>query len=202
MTTNAGKRTRGPRGSTGPGQSAGRSRTSAARLVRAPESPVGAAPAGGPGPVRATSRWTSRAAVLTLVVAVLLVSYASSLRAFLVQRAHINQVQTEIARTQAQIEALEDEKAKWEDPAYVEQQARQRLGYVLPGERTYLVLDEDGQPLRPASNLDDPDDVLSTTPTAWWSQAWESVELAGDPPRVTPPPETRIDGAAENSEKP
>jgi hypothetical protein len=132
--------------------------------------------------------------VLVLVLAVLTVSYASSLRAYLQQRSHINDLKASIAQHEANIDALESEKKRWEDPAYVEQQARERLGYVMPGEKTYLVLGEDGQPLEPAAELDDPAAVLSTTPTAWWSDGWASVELAGDPPKATKPPVTQIDG--------
>ena len=97
-----------------------------------------------------------------LVLAVLTVSYASSLRAYLQQRAHINDLKTQIAQHEANIDALEAEKDRWEDPAYVEKQARERLGYVMPGEKTYLVLGEDGKPLEPASQLQDPSTVIST----------------------------------------
>jgi hypothetical protein len=43
------------------------------------------------------SRFTGRAAVLVLVLAVLTVSYASSLRAYLQQRAHIGDLKAQIA---------------------------------------------------------------------------------------------------------
>jgi hypothetical protein len=36
--------------------------------------------------------------------------------------------------------------------------------------------------------------VLDTTPTPWWSDAWESVELAGHPPKPAKPPAAEIDG--------
>jgi cell division protein FtsB len=143
---------------------------------------------------RPRSRLTGRAAVLVLVLAVLTVSYASSLRAYLQQRSHINDLKASIAQREGAIDDLEDEKARWEDPAYVEKQARERLGYVMPGEKTYLVLDENGQPLEPASELQDPATVLASTPTPWWSDGWASVELAGDPPKVGRPPASEIDG--------
>jgi cell division protein FtsB len=140
------------------------------------------------------SRLTGRAAVLVLVLAVLTVSYASSLRAYLQQRSHINDVRASIAEHDATIDALEAEKERWDDPAYVRQQARERLGYVMPGEKTYLVLGEDGQPLEPAAELQDPSQVLPSRPVAWWSTGWDSVELAGDPPKVARPLATEIDG--------
>jgi cell division protein FtsL len=132
--------------------------------------------------------------VLVLVLAVLTVSYASSLRAYLEQRSQINELKTQIAQHEANIDALETEKDRWADPAYVQKQARERLGYVMPGEKTYLVLGEDGKPLEPAAALQDPDAVISSKPTAWWSDGWASVELAGNPPKAGKPPASEIDG--------
>jgi hypothetical protein len=132
--------------------------------------------------------------VLVLVLAVLTVSYASSLRAYLQQRSHINDLKGQIALHEANIDALETEKDRWEDPAYQAQQARARLGYVMPGEKTYLVLGEDGEPLEPQAELEDPATVLASKQTPWWDDAWESVELAGHPPKVGKPPASEIDG--------
>src|SRR3954451_8376826 len=177
---------RGPRGRTGPGRGPGAPRPARAAAER-------------PQPVPATgerprSRLTGRAAVLVLVLAVLTVSYASSLRAYLQQRSHINELKTSIAQHEADIDALETEKARWDDPAYVRAQARARLGYVMPGEKTYLVLDENGQPLEPQAELQDPTTVIRSTDTPWWDDAWASVELAGAPPKAPRPPVTSIDG--------
>ena len=47
------------------------------------------------------------------------------------------------------------------------------------------------------SQPDDPAEVLSTTPTPWWSDAWSSVELAGHPPKPAKPLATQIDGSNE-----
>jgi len=186
-------RNRGPRGRTGPGRGRGGAGRGGARPPAGPT----AADSGDEAPPR--SRLTSRAAVLLLVVAVLMVSYASSMKAFLEQRAHINDLKVQITEREANIDSLEAEKDRWLDPAFVEQQARARLGYVMPGERTYLVLDENGNALQPQSDLDDPAEVLSTTPTPWWSDAWASVELAGHPPKAARPPAAEIDGSNENT---
>ena len=180
---------RGPRGRTGPGRGPGAPRPARPVPTRPARATTAAADAGRP-----RSRLTGRAAVLVLVLAVLTVSYASSLRAYLQQRSHINDLKASIARHEADIDALESEKERWDDPAYVRQQARERLGYVMPGEKTYLVLGEDGKPLEPAAELEDPATVISTTQQPWWDDAWASVELAGNPPKATKPPATEIDG--------
>ena len=91
-----------------------------------------------------------------LVLAVLMVSYASSMRAYFEQRHHMDDVQRDIAESRANIKALQREKARWDDPAYVRAQARQRFGWVLPGEIAYQVIDEDGKPLDHDDSLTNP----------------------------------------------
>lgn len=143
-------------------------------------------------------RLTGRAAVLVLVLGLLAVSYASSMRAFLDQRERIGDLKVAIAERQSDIDRLEREKRRWRDAEFVQSQARQRFGYLEPGETGYQVIDEDGEPLAPSSALSDPDEVVpEPVPTAWWESAWRSVELAGDPPRVQTPA-TRLDAPVED----
>lgn len=180
---------RRPRGRTGPGRSTGGpGGTGTTARVRAATRSPGDVPARRP-------RLTGRAAVLVLVLAVLAVSYASSMRAFLHQRAEIAELKAQIAERKAAIDDLEREKKRWQDPAFVQSQARERLGYVMQGETPFVVL-SDGEPLTAAAELSDPDDVPQPAPEAWWVDAWESVELAGHPPKDGPPPAAEIDGTA------
>ncbi|WP_182525944.1 FtsB family cell division protein [Nocardioides dongkuii] len=179
-----------PPGRTGPGRTPG--------TGRGGRRPVPAATAGRDAPVR--PRPTGRLAILVLVLAVLAVSYASSLRAFLQQREDINELQSQIAERQRNIDDLAREKRRWQDPAYVVQEARKRLGYVMPGETAYVALDEDGEPLEAGAALGDPSAIDPPEPRAWWTDAWGSVELAGDPPAEEPPPLTRIDGSEEDQQ--
>ena len=124
--------------------------------------------------------------VLVLVLALLTISYASSMKAYLQQRSHISDLKDQIALRRANIVGLEKEKQRWQDPAFVRQQAR-GLGYVNPGETAYRVLDADGEPIEQDSTLTDPSTVATQAPTAWWSTAWQSVEVAGNPPRQATP---------------
>jgi cell division protein FtsB len=178
-----------PPGRTGPGRVPGRG---GARTGAAPTTARAAAT----GPER-RPRLTGRAAILVMVVAVLAVSYASSMRAYLAQRAENNAYLEEIAERSANIDDLEREKRRWDDPAYVRAQARERLSYVIPGEISYIVLDEDGNPLESESELSDPAAVDPKDPEPWWGPAWESVQLAGKPPKQEPPPLAEIDGSDE-----
>ena len=117
-----------------------------------------------------------------LVMAVLTVSYASSLKAYLQQRQHITELKAQIAQSEADIDALEREKTRWRDSAYIQSQARARFGYVMPGETSYVVLGADGKPLQSETALTPKRDVLVKEPTAWYQTAWDSVLLAGNPP--------------------
>ncbi len=118
-----------------------------------------------------------------------------SLKAYLQQRQHIAELKAEIAQSEADIDALEREKARWRDPAYVQSQARARFGYVMPGETSYVVLGADGKPLEAETSLRPRQEVLAKEPTAWFETAWNSVLLAGNPPapEEKPKPLDQID---------
>ncbi len=142
---------------------------------------------------RQRSRLTGRAAILVLVLAVLAVSYASSLRAYLQQRHQIDTLEAQIAEREASIGDLEREKDRWDDPAFVMQEAR-KSGYVLPGETPFVAVDADGNPLTD-TELDDPSTVGDHEAPAWYDGVWTSVLVAGHPPtKIPPPPEKRIVG--------
>ncbi|HEY3530083.1 MAG TPA: septum formation initiator family protein [Nocardioides sp.] len=137
-------------------------------------------------PEQRRSRFTGRAMVLVLVLSVLTISYASSLKAYFQQHSQITQLRSQIASSQSSIDRLESEKARWQDPAYVREQARARFGYLMPGQTSYVVIGEDGKPLAAQSTLSDPRTSATSTPTAWWTTEWRSVQLAGDPPAAKP----------------
>jgi cell division protein FtsB len=136
-------------------------------------------------------RFTNRMAILVVVLAVLVVSYASSMRAYLQQRSHMADLRAQIVSSERDIAALEREKRRWKDDAYVETQARERFGWVLPGETSYQVIDRDGKPLERADELTDPDSVAREVPDPWWDKVYGTVEAA-DHPKKAPTPVTKI----------
>jgi cell division protein FtsB len=139
----------------------------------------------------ARPRFTNRMAILVVVIAVLVVSYASSMRAYLEQRSHINDLRAQLASSDRDIKALEREKRRWQDDAYVESQARERFGWVMPGETSYQVVDRNGNPLEKDNELTDPSSVARTVPDPWWGKVYGSLEAA-DHPKKAPTPATRI----------
>ncbi len=122
-----------------------------------------------------------------LVLAVLMVSYASSMRAYLEQKEHLSALRASIEESKANIADLEREKKRWDDPAYVEAQATQRFGWVMPGEIGYQVIGQDGEPLDHEDSLSNPDALTVTNEPQWWETAWGSVVAAGHPEDVPVP---------------
>jgi cell division protein FtsB len=140
-------------------------------------------------------RLTGRAAILVLVLAVLMVSYASSMRAYLEQRRHLAALSQDISESRVKISDLEREKKRWNDPAYVRTVAHQRFGWVLPGEIGFQVLDDNGEPLGHQDTLSDPGSVTEANRPLWWKSAWGSVVEAGKPEidaQDRPQPVTKI----------
>lgn len=143
-------------------------------------------PATASGGAVARPRLTARAAVLVLVLAALVVSYASSLRAYFEQRQQIQLLQSSIRSSQAHITEMQREKQRWGDKAYVIAQARARFNFGFPGEIGYQVLDANGKPLDHADTLSDPKPVGDGKPE-WWQTTLASIDTAGHPPHVATP---------------
>jgi len=128
----------------------------------------------------AKTRFTNRMVVFVLVVLVLVVSYASSMRAYLRQSGQIHGLQAQIASSQKQARHLRSQQQRWKDPAYIKQQARLRFGWVMAGETAYGVLDANGQPLQGTDKLGRAV-VPVSTPEAWWSKQYDSLQAADHP---------------------
>ncbi|GAA1738927.1 hypothetical protein GCM10009710_19030 [Aeromicrobium alkaliterrae] len=123
--------------------------------------------------------------VLLAVMVLLVASYTAQVHTWWQQRQEIRATTAEIEIRQATIDGLEDDAARFDDPAYVEQQARERFGWVLPGEVGYRVIDADGQVEGDVPQLADPP---SDAEPAWYGQLWESVKVSGQKPEPKAPP--------------
>lgn len=73
------------------------------------------------------------------VLAVLII--APSIAKYTAQQQQIEQLAAQNAAKQAQVDRLNDTIADWNDPNYIKAQARDRLLYVMPGETSYLIID-------------------------------------------------------------
>lgn len=130
---------------------------------------------------------TYRLAVLGATLAVLMISFVSGYSVYLNQQRAIAEAKAEIAAHEAEIYRLNDELRRWQDPAYVRAQARDRLGWVLPGEVGYRVIDADGNVIGGTVDTINPDDSAATR--VWYEALWLSIDAADRPvPRTSGSP--------------
>lgn len=167
-------------GARGPGRSSSR-RPGGSRPAGRPTTPRAAA-SGRPTKRRRAPQFTTRAVLLMSVLLLLLASYTSSLHAWWQQRGEIQSLKAEKAMREAAIEELTDTEARWEDPAFVEAQARERFGWVMPGEVGYRVIGSDGRVQGDVPALDEPPDPAQRP---WYSSLWGSTKEAGIPPEAS-----------------
>ncbi|MEG9225107.1 FtsB family cell division protein [Aeromicrobium sp. Sec7.5] len=117
--------------------------------------------------------------VLLAVMVLLIASYTASLHTWWQQQQEIRATEAKIETQKTAIAELEDDAERWEDPAYIEQQARARFGWVLPGEVGYRVVDADGEVEGDVPQLAEPP---SAKAPQWYEKLWDSTKVAGQEP--------------------
>jgi len=115
-----------------------------------------------------TTRLTSRAAVLAVVICAIALSLAYPVREYLAQRQQIDQLVATRQAMQAQVKNLEAQQAKLSDRTYIEQLAQQELDMCFPGTQCYVV--EGSQPLLNGTP------APKAGPAPWYGRLWQSVE--------------------------
>jgi cell division protein FtsB len=118
-----------------------------------------------------------RAAVFAGVMVVLAVLLAPALRSYVAQQQQIAALKQHVADQRATVADLEQQRAAWNDPAYIKAQARSRLKFVMPGERAYNVIDAPNKPVEKASPVKAATRTVSGD-RPWFGDLWRSVQIA------------------------
>lgn len=124
-----------------------------------------------------------RAAILAAVVCVLTLTIAGPVRTYFGQRTEMKQLKATEEQLRTQIAELEQQKIKLADPVFVAAQARERLGFVMPGEIPYQVQ------LPPGSAAPATPGVETATANPdqpWYTALWGTI--ADKPYGVAPAP--------------
>ncbi|KLO31524.1 septation inhibitor protein [Mycolicibacter heraklionensis] len=126
-----------------------------------------------------------RAVILAAVMCVLTLTVAGPVRTFFAQHAEMKQ-QSQLETTlHRQITDLQQQKANLDDPAHIRAQARQRLGFVMPGEIPYQV-QLPASPEVPGEPGAEPLAAPSGDP--WYTALWHTIADAPHPPPPPPAP--------------
>jgi cell division protein FtsB len=92
------------------------------------------------------------------------------------QRRDVADLEQLVREKEMAIDDLEKQRARWEDPAYIRAQARERLFYVMPGDISFIVISDVPIVERP---LEKPSTAVQSTESDWVRGLFNSVMVAG-----------------------
>jgi cell division protein FtsL len=115
-------------------------------------------------------RLTSRAAVLAAVICAITLTLAYPVREYIAQRRQISQLGAQQQSLYVQLSRLRVQEQRLNDPAYIEQLARDQLHMCLPKQTCYVIING-----KPAAGLIQP---RSASPSPWYDRLWQSVRQA------------------------
>lgn len=84
-------------------------------------------------------RRSGRAFALFIILFLLALVLAPPTKQYFIQRAQISALKAQLVSDNRTLDAARKELLLWQDPQYIKSQARERLHFVLPGERQYIV---------------------------------------------------------------
>jgi cell division protein FtsB len=132
----------------------------------------------------------AQAFTLAALAVVAIFSVAPELQTWYTQQVQIADLKKQNEATRQSLIQMKDDLKRWDDPAYVRAQARNRLYYVMPGEISFLVMDANkvvasdtsntvGSALAQARNSASVSKKVSTTKSNWTANLVETVVRAG-----------------------
>ena len=86
-------------------------------------------------------RTNNRALAFIAILFVLTLAIAPPVKHYFTQRAQISALESQLSADNVALQKAREELLRWQDPEYIKSQARERLHFVLPGERQYIVVD-------------------------------------------------------------
>ncbi len=84
-------------------------------------------------------RTSNRVLALSAIFFVLALTIAPPVKHYFTQRAQISALKAQLSADNTALQNAREELTLWQDPEYIKSQARERLHFVLPGERQYIV---------------------------------------------------------------
>ena len=128
---------------------------------------------------RPSSRRTRRNArplALIVIIFIFTLTLAPPIKNYFTQRAQISALKSQVATDRTALEQARAELSTWQDPNYVKSQARERLHFVMPGERQYIVTGTDINQAQPQTTQ-----VAKQLPEGapWYTKLIASVTESG-----------------------
>ena len=121
-------------------------------------------------------RGSGRTLALSAIFFILALTIAPPIQHYFTQRAQINSLRAQVNSDSKALQAAQKELLLWQDPDYINSQARERLHFVLPGERQYIVTDSTSRTSQNQSTLV-ADNVPENQP--WYTRLIASITETG-----------------------
>jgi cell division protein FtsB len=86
-------------------------------------------------------RTSNRVLALSAILFILALTIAPPVKHYFTQRAQISALKSQLSADNSALQKARQELLLWQDPEYIKTQARERLHFVLPGERQYIVVE-------------------------------------------------------------
>ena len=134
--------------------------------------------------------------VLVLAVVVL----APTIAAFAQQRQQIAELRAAVSQQEDEVQRLRDERERWNDETFIMTQARERLYYVMPGEVSYLVIDDRTEAAKADATAEVSAEVTDSKGD-WMRTLLDSVMTAGLAPAPTAPADVPAGAPAEGGDR-
>ena len=122
-------------------------------------------------------RTNNRALAFIVIIFILTLAIAPPVKHYFTQRAQINSLESQLAADNVALQKAREELLRWQDPEYIKSQARERLHFVLPGERQYIVVDGSTTPSQ--ENATEIASAL-TDGQPWYARLIASISEAGN----------------------
>jgi cell division protein FtsB len=122
-------------------------------------------------------RTNNRALAFIVIIFILTLAIAPPVKHYFTQRAQINSFESQLSADNVALQKAREELLRWQDPEYIKSQARERLHFVLPGERQYIVVDGSTTPTQEHTT-----EIASalTDGQPWYARLIASISEAGN----------------------
>ncbi len=123
-------------------------------------------------------RFSGFSLIMMVIIVLAVVVLAPGLRVLVEQRQQIAEMSAEVAAQRSEVDSLRAERERWNDKTYVITQARDRLYYVMPGEVSFLVVNDLPAPVTEVEAAPISSEIQNTQ-LDWLQSMFASVMTAG-----------------------
>lgn len=122
-------------------------------------------------------RASNRLLAFSAILFFLALAIAPPVKHYFTQRAQISALKSQLSADQTALQKARQELLLWQDPDYIKSQARERLHFVMPGERQYIVTDNS------STNTNDGTTKIASALTdgqPWYARLIASISETGN----------------------